>query len=313
MKKFALPQQKETSVNNLTKMSELFKKYNIFQIGRSYTADSVVNNIIDKLYKNTPNSYTKELGLVLFLFEFANVIGSPKDKIDEITKRVQNNNSIINTYLEKVESVEEYNELRKELKKHEEEEEEKKKQQQPKAKDDESADDSAIANTIPWDDIIGTFIKKHFLDDISPTAAPTVAPTVVKPLQGPVPSIWHPEFLDRVEAVVKGGLSYFDTFLSGLAPMLGDKQSYHLYKYQYKVIDRNVTSLDEFVRKNSHLGRNFFVEVMPLLMSEEQIRLREKAKQELIGPDANIFPALKIPKLVEDEAYLLELVNNNFE
>jgi hypothetical protein len=164
-----------------------------------------------------------------------------------------------------------------------------------------------------WSEAISSFIRTYF--DVG------ILLKTKEQKQFVVPSIWHPEFLDRVEAVVKGGLSYFDTFLSGLAPMLGDKQSYHLYKYQYKVIDRSVTSLDEFVRKNSHLGRNFFVEVMPLLMSEEQIRMKEKAKvefkqekmnEELIGADPNIFPSLKIPKLVEDEAYLLELVNNNF-
>ncbi len=305
MKKFALPQQKETSVNNLTKMSELFKKYNLCQIGKLYQFDDTIKELIVEFVKNPPKVYSKQLGALMFLYEFLANIGSRPDDLKKVVQGIFNDNRFREPYEILVFKSDEYKLLKEQAEREEI-------QKQLAAKGD-SVEDS----NFPWDERITKFIYENFLDTTKPTVAPTVTHGVISSIPGLVPSIWHPEFFDRVEAVVKGGLSYFDTFLSGLAPMLGDKQSYHLYKYQYKVIDRSVTSLEEFVRKNSHLGRNFFVEVMPLLMSEEQIRMKEIAKQEkmneeLIGADPNIFPSLKIPKLVEDEAYLLELVNNNF-
>lgn len=305
MRSFRLPQQEETSVNNVKKTGDLFRKYKLNQIGAQFVPDNNLLERIQRVAKNIPNTYNKDVALIFFLNEFEEIVKDGETKrlvFDIVNKnefqklyRMYQSDPIINTG--------DISDLRNIL--------------DNQKNDKEETSDSYENN--PWDTRVEKVINKYFIPENLPQQDKNVytlpTPSFVEPVvKKPKPSIWQPEFLDKVETVVKSGLSYFDTFLSGLAPILGDKRSYHLYRYKYEIIIREgVDSLETFVKKNGHLGRDFFLEVMPLLMSEEMTRLGKNAATALVKDgDINIFPVEKIPTFIEDEAYLMKLVNNDF-
>ena len=342
MKIFKLPQQAETVVNNVKKTGELFKKYNLAPIEQKYVPDNTLKDEVFRLLNDPPiKTYGKDAQLIFFLYDF-------KDYIDDIAKDVQTialritDNTLVKQFQKDPAFLKDkdYVKLQKlknilEL-------------------DDGSGADvtQIVEDNLNWQQVIGDFIAKKFkLVQPPPGTAPnspknsnnnntttttvvtqppatgTVTPkkpkidtttttTVVTttPASPVVVSIWNTAFLDKVERVVQGGLGYFDTFLNGLASFLGDKKSYFYYKYEAKIIDKNVNSMEEFVRKNSHLGRNFFTEVMPLLMTEEmQEKPAPDREIELVGYQNNdIFPVAQVPGYIADEEFILSLVNRDF-
>jgi len=326
MKTFKLPQQAETTVNNVKKTGELFKKYNLATISAPYAAEPT---LIAKLeyfadpLTPIPNKYNgKDVGIVYFLDEFqAHLEPKTKDLVLKIVTKWKQNKQLKKEYRldQNLNNNSTYVDLKK----------------QENSSDPEKTD---TGQDFEWEKEMEKLVKVYFLVQNLPQV-PTTVPnspkvsnnntqppvvqkkpkvdtttvvTTVSP--APIVSIWNTEFLDKVERVVQGGLGYFDTFLNGLASFLGDKKSYFYYKYEAKVIDKNVSSMEEFVRKNSHLGRNFFTEVMPLLMTEEltnKERTTRDREIQLIGDD-NIFPVAQVPGYIEDEEFILTLVNRDF-
>lgn len=339
MKTFKLPQQAETAVNNVKKTGELFKKYNLAIIEEKYVPNDSLKDEIFRLLNAPPiTTYGKDAQLISFLYEFKVHIddGQIVKAVEEIANRMDT--TFFPKYKEDFKKDKDYVKLTRMLTIYD-------------INDGSGVDVTEyLDDNFDWQKVIGDFIFKNFkLGVVQPPPPPgtapnspkssnnnnnnnnttvvTTTPTVVvapkKPKidtttttttpAAPVVSVWNTEFLDKVERVVQGGLGYFDTFLNGLASFLGDKKSYFYYKYEAKVIDKNVSSMEEFVRKNSHLGRNFFTEVMPLLMTEELNKTPPRDREiQLIGDNDNIFPVAQVPGYIEDEEFILTLVNRDF-
>jgi hypothetical protein len=324
MKVFKLPQLPETSVNNIKKTNELFLKYGLQLIKGSvkpYFADEFVRQQLKFIF-NQPKylkTYNRYSQMVLFFNEFEPRIGDEYVKKD-VKTFVQNMkdanvyDTLQNSYLtdQTIRSRKDFQALL---------------NARTENENQFSGDTEVVLDMDEgdWDSLIRSFIKNYFqklpdTPDISPrnnnnnnnnNVQPQVIPMVSSPSSS---SIWTPDFLNKIEQIVKSGTSYLNNFANGLSVRLGDSKTYHCYAYGVNLVNKDVSSFEEFVRKNNHLGKAFFTEIMPLLVAEEQKKPPQVTGGiSLIGVNQTpIFPVSHVPTYIEDEAYLLSIINKEF-
>ncbi len=149
-------------------------------------------------------------------------------------------------------------------------------------------------------------------DDLSPSPA-TVAPkrnlfggNNDPKQQQVVPII--PDAIVRltrdVEHVAKSGLSYMYQFVGLLATRLGDHNVAGYYKRENPVVS-GAKSLEEFVRMNAHLGREFLEQT--IMLTADTSLLRKQNVAEEIGAD--IVPPSVAPSA--DDDFLASILNKN--
>lgn len=140
----------------------------------------------------------------------------------------------------------------------------------------------------------------------SPTSTPAAAATTATTPQ--TPEVKHLEA--DLDLVLRSGLQPLYSFIGMVGASLGDQDVRSYYKWRgagasmdelQSPVAKGAATLEEFVRKNSHLGK-------PLLQYALKIGM-EKAKE---GKMLASIGEQMIPSVIQDERYIMDLLDGSY-
>jgi hypothetical protein len=344
---------KKTSVSVLNKTSDLFAKYNLSKIGnpvilKPYVEQFIENVDIQKVIGNKEQSQ-----LIYLISSFLDKIElkkENKEKIEHIIKIFENQQPIQFKKIQKKVKTKKLNDFIKNKNvrlpniNHDDNESVEDVIKNKQTSDDEmikiliedfakSIDlsltknnnnnnkgvDPSLTSNNNNNNTKSNNSTAHNSPNASAVASPKTTTTSIPRLSlAPVDkkprTLWKPKFLDKIESIVLGGMSYVQTFVNGLSVRLGDSNTKACYNVDAKLVDKDVSSVAEFIQKNSHLGKKFLTQVVPLLLREEEQEEEEEQDNgiSLIGVNNAMFPVENIPRSIADEEYILKMINGNF-